>query len=69
MKSGFKTSEFWMSASALVGMMVLAGIAMYQQNADTAAIITALGASLATVGYSMSRAKVKEAASALPDED
>ena len=69
MKSGFKTSEFWMSACALVGMMVLAGIAMSQKNADTAAIITALGASLATIGYSMSRAKVKEASSTLPDED
>lgn len=69
MKSGFKTSEFWMAAGALVGMMVLAGIAMLQKDADTAAVITALGASLSTIGYSMSRAKVKEASCCLPKED
>lgn len=59
MKSGFRTSEFWMSSVTLVGMMGLAAYALSQKGADTAAIIGSLGASLSAIGYSMSRAKVK----------
>tara|TARA_Y100001963_G_scaffold113859_1_gene157759 strand:+ start:621 stop:881 length:261 start_codon:yes stop_codon:yes gene_type:complete len=61
MKPGWKTTEFWMSAITMVGMIVLAGIALFRQGSDAAAIITGLGAALASVGYSMSRAQVKRA--------
>jgi hypothetical protein len=66
MKSGFKTSEFWMSAVTLAGMLGLAAYAISQKDADTAAILASLGASLSAIGYSMSRARVK---SQLPDKD
>lgn len=59
MKPGFKTSEFWLTLLTLIGLMALAGYGMSQQGADTAAIIGALGAALSTIGYSLSRAKVK----------
>ena len=60
MKPGWKTTEFWMSTITMVGMMTLAGIGLFRQGSDAAAIITGLGAALASVGYSMSRAKVKQ---------
>ena len=59
MKPGWKTTEFWMSMTTMVGMFALAGIALFRQDSDAAAIITGLGAALASVGYSMSRARVK----------
>ena len=59
MKPGWKTTEFWMSSITMIGMFVLAGIALFRQDSDAAAIITGLGAALASVGYSMSRARVK----------
>ncbi len=61
MRPGFKTTEFWLTLATLIGLMSLAGYGMSQQGADTAAIIGALGAALSTIGYSLSRAKVKKA--------
>lgn len=59
MKPGFKTTEFWLTVTTLIGMMGLAGYGMSRQGADVAAIIGALGAAMSTIGYSLSRAKVK----------
>ena len=59
MKPGFKTTEFWLTLATLIGFMSLAGYGMSRQGADTAAIIGALGAALSTIGYSISRARVK----------
>lgn len=62
MKPGFKTTEFWLTLLTLLGLMGLAGFGMAQHGADVAAIIGALGAALSTIGYSLSRAKVKKSA-------
>ncbi len=61
MKQGWKTTEFWMSSLTILGMLGLAGLAIFKKGADAAAVLTALGATLASIGYSISRAKVKEA--------
>jgi len=61
MRPGWKTTEFWMSTITMFGMMALACFALMQENSNAAAVITGLGAALSSVGYSMSRARVKEA--------
>lgn len=58
-KPGWKTTEFWLTILTVAGMFGLAALAMKQANADTAAVITSVGAALSAVGYSISRAKVK----------
>lgn len=60
MRPGWKTTEFWMAASTIFGMMMLSCFALLQKDSNAAGVITGLGAALSSVGYSMSRARVKE---------
>lgn len=60
MKPGYKTTEFWLTAIA-----VLAATAVNVLPTESAAaqVATAIVAGLAAIGYTASRAKVKSAAS------
>ena len=59
-KPGYKTSEFWLSAVATIGGLVLASGAFVE--GDTGFKIASLVMSaLASMGYSASRGKAKSA--------
>lgn len=60
MKSGYKTTEFWLSVAAMVVSMLLASGVV----ADGSALASGLGlvaSALAAAGYSWSRGKAKAA--------
>lgn len=58
MKSGWKTTEFWLSlAAAVVGSLLAAGA--FPAESPWARALGALAASLAAVGYSASRGAAK----------
>lgn len=58
MKSGYRTTEFWLSlAAALVGSLLAAGA--FPSESPWARALGALAASLAALGYSVSRGAAK----------
>jgi len=58
MKSGYKTTEFWLSAAATVVGLVVASGAL-PSGGSGAKIAGLVAAALASMGYTYARAKVK----------
>lgn len=64
-KPGYATTEFWLSLAAIV----VSAVAPYLQKESLAGqIVSVIGAVLAALGYSASRAKVKAEAAKLTHE-
>ncbi len=61
-KPGYKTTEFWLSAVATLGGLVLASGAV-SEGGSIANILGLVLSTLATLGYTGSRAAVKKAQS------
>ena len=62
MKPGYKTTEFWLSAVAVVVSLLIAS-GLLESLAETHWVVKAVSlvaAALAALGYDSSRAKVKE---------
>lgn len=53
MKAGWKTSEFWVTATAVIGLVVSSGAASLSPK------YAAIGASLSVAAYSISRGLAK----------
>lgn len=56
MKSGIKTTEFWVTLACLVGTYVLVGLGRVASVQDAIALTAPF---LGVVGYNLARAKVK----------
>ena len=56
MKSGWKTTEFWVTVGCLVGTYVLVGLGKVASVQDAVALTAPF---LGVVGYSLARAKAK----------
>ena len=58
MKSGYKTTEFWMSAAAaIVGLLMTAGV--FDEAGTTMKALGLAAAGLASAGYAVSRGIAK----------
>ena len=57
MKSGWKTTEFWLALVVTVG----GSLATYYSEAEWAKVVGIVAAALASAGYGLSRASVKKA--------
>ena len=67
MKSGYKTTEFWLTTFAtILGALLASGT--FGTESQAAQIAGAVMAGLATLGYSKSRGDVKKGSEAKPDE-
>ncbi len=62
MKSGIKTTEFWLSTGALLLGALLAGGVLGGEGSTGAQIAGAVLAGLAALGYTGARAKTKDTA-------
>ena len=62
MKSGFKTTEFWLATAATVcGILYASGVISPEGASGIEKGIAFIVSALASLGYSASRAKVKAA--------
>jgi len=61
-KPGFKTTEFWLTAACTVcGLLYASGVISVEGSDTTSKAVALIASVLATMGYSVSRAKVKGA--------